>query len=151
MHDVRLSGVEPTTSTNGLLIALDPGVSTGVAFKFPDREGYLTQTITEVDSLWDLLREYKPGKLAFETFFTGARLDTHKLHTIELVGSIRGVCYVLGIPGYGQTPASKMPFLQEAKSRLKSTGVRGRDYTDHEEDALAHLLLLEYRIQKGKL
>lgn len=129
-----------------LLVAIDPGVSTGLAIK--SDETYVTNTITDYSELWDLLKS-KPDKVAFESFSTGGMVNKYMLHTIELVGSIRGICYVYQIPHYGQTPQARYPFLTDAQALLNS--ISDGSHTPHEKDALAHLLLLEYRIKEGKL
>jgi hypothetical protein len=100
--------------------------------------------------VWELLSGADPAttRVAYETFSTSGRVDTAMLHTIELVGSIIGVCFVLGIPSYPQTPQSRRSFIEEAQKllfRQKRPGLQ------HEVDALAHLLLLEYRIKKGMI
>jgi hypothetical protein len=128
-----------------VLMAIDPGVSTGAAFKIDDN--YHTCTITEAKELWDLIKNFKPDRIAFETFATGGQVDRNMLHTIELVGSIHGICYVLGIPFHGQQPQTRRSFIPPARRLL----VAQAGATKHEEDALAHLLLLEYRMEKNLL
>lgn len=142
---VALSGVAVEDVAMPMYIAIDPGVSIGVAIKYSDGK-YITCTLTEPSSLWEILKG-KPDKVAFESFRTGGRVDVNMLHTIELVGSIRGICYVLGVPSYGQLPQSRKSFLDEADAKLKDVLL----HTRHEVDALAHLLLLEWRIANNKL
>lgn len=128
-----------------LLLAIDPGPHIGVAV---DINGDMsTMTILDPYELWSIIRMHKPDALAFETFFTGNRVDANMLHTIELVGSLRGICHVLDIPAYGQMPQARKSFLQEAKAYLGE----GHSNIPHEVDALAHLLLLKWRITNGKL
>lgn len=134
---------------SGMLMAFDPGGTTGYAVSVPDIQGkrtYKTGTFDMAQQVWTLIDGTHPEKVAFETFSTGGRVDAAMLHTIELVGSIRGVCYVLGIPSYGQEPQSRRAFLEQSKGMLAGT-----QHMKHEEDALAHLLLLEWRIANGKL
>jgi hypothetical protein len=129
-----------------LLVAIDPGVSTGLAIKSDDM--YVTSTITDYSELWDMLKS-KPDKVAFETFKTAGMVNQYMLHTIELVGSIRGICYAYGIPHYGQTPAARIAFKNEAETLMEE--LSDGSHTVHELDALMHLLLLEYRIKENKL
>lgn len=127
-----------------VLLGLDPGGTTGCALKIG--RAYMTRTFVHVPELWDFIKEHRPDKVAFEVFVTAGRVDAAMIHTIELVGSIRGICHVLKIPGYGQTAQSRKGFIEPAKAILKGT-----PHTKHEEDALAHLLLLEWRMKEGKL
>lgn len=136
-------------AVSGLLIAFDPGGTTGYAVSVPVIDGtrvYKTGTFDMAQQVWDFMKSNMPERVAFETFSTGGRVDAAMLHTIELVGSIRGVCHILGIPSHGQEPQSRRGFLEQAKDMLK-----GQKHMKHEEDALAHLLLLEWRIANGKL
>ena len=128
-----------------VLMAFDPGGSTGVAVKIDDN--YHTCTITEPKELWDLIKNFKPDRIAFESFATGGQVDRNMLHTIELVGSIHGIAYVLDIPFHGQQPQARRSFILDAQRLL--SGQSGA--TRHETDALAHLLLLEHRMEKGLL
>lgn len=140
-----------TPIPDDLLMAFDPGGTSGYALSTRVMNGtrsYRTGTFDMVQPLWDLIKGSRPERVAFETFSTGGRVDAAMLHTIELCGSIRGICHVLGIASYGQTPQSRRPFLEQAQTILRGTGVK---YMTHEADALAHLLLLEWRIDKGKL
>jgi hypothetical protein len=128
-----------------VLMAIDPGGSTGVAFKIS--ANYHTCTINEPKELWDLIKNFKPDRIAFESFYTGGQVDRNMIHTIELVGSIHGICYVLGIPFHGQQPQARKSFILDARKILKTEG----GHTQHEVDALAHLLCLEYRANRGML
>jgi hypothetical protein len=109
-------------------------------------EEYATALYTNPHDLWNLIAKHPPNRLAFEVFIGTGRLDPAKQHTIELVGSLYGICYVLKIRQYPQQPQTRRPFLPQAKSILA-----GRGCTEHEHDALAHLLLLEWRIAKGQI
>lgn len=128
-----------------LLMAIDPGPHIGVALSIDGEIS--TMTLLDPKELWQLIRDSKPNMLAFETFFTGNRVDANMIHTIELVGSLRGICHVLDIPAYGQQPQARKSFMDEAKVLLGP----GHSTTPHERDALAHLLLLIWRKQHGRL
>lgn len=133
-----------------ILMGLDPGGTTGCAVKVANR--YMTTTFTLAQDLWDFISEHKPDHIAFEVFTTAGRIDTAMSHTLELVGSLRGICYVLGIPGHGQMPQARRAFLEEAERIVKrNKSMYGTPFTKHEIDATAHLLLLEWRIKEGKL
>lgn len=147
----------PTAVTpNGLIVGIDPGVATGFAVKFPDST-YATATLTSPEQLWDLLRQYRPERVAFEAF-AAQHISKYGLHTVELVGSIRGLCFVLGIHPYGQQPQARRSFLPTAErileDMLKAQGrkfTNTKDQDNHELDALAHLLCLEYRLKHGMI
>lgn len=129
-----------------VLMGVDPGVTTGVALKIGDR--YLTTTTRERNELWDMIKKYKPDKLAFETFARSGRVDQNMIYTMELVGSIRAVTYVLGIASYGQAPQTRRSYLLDAETILKNSGAK---FVEHEKDALAHVLFLEDRMARGKV
>lgn len=134
---------------DNLLLGIDPGGTTGYAVSTRVMNGtrhYQTGTFDMAHQVWDFIRAHRPERVAFETFSTGGRVDAAMLHTIELVGSIRGVCHVLNIACYGQQPQSRKAFIEQAQEKL-----RGTKHMTHEVDALAHLLLLEWRIANGKL
>src|SRR5262245_57026224 len=99
-----------------VIMAIDPGGSTGVAFKIDNN--YHTCTITDPKELWDLLKNFKPDKVAFESFATGGQVDRNMIGTMELVGSIHGICYVLGIEFYGQQPQARRSFIPPARRIL---------------------------------
>lgn len=127
-----------------ILMGIDPGVSTGIAVKFPNE--YRVVTTTDPEKLWEMIQTLRPDAVAFEAFHTGGRVDENMIHTIEVVGSIRGVCHILGIKAYGQMPQSRRSFLPDAAKILANDKFASR----HDKDALAHLLLLEWRIKEGK-
>lgn len=138
------------------MVGIDPGVATGFAVKFPDGT-YATATLTAPEQLWDLLRQYRPERVAFEAF-AAQHISKYGLHTVELVGSIRGLCFVLGMRPYGQQPQARRSFLPTAEriltDMLKAQGrkfANTKDKDNHELDALAHLLCLEYRLKHGMI
>lgn len=136
-----------------LYMAVDPGPHTGVAFKLENGR-YLTATLEGAGvgrELWQFIKDQHPTKLAFEGFHGSGRMDENRITTIELVGSIRGVCYVLGIPAYRQLAQMRLSFVPDARAILKANGLVSAGHTEHERDALAHLLCLEWRIKTGKL
>lgn len=127
-----------------IFMGIDPGPHNGIAYNIDGV--YATGLVTERNELWDLIAKHHPDRLAFEVFIGTGRLDPAKQHTIEIVGSLYGVCRILKIKQYPQQPQTRRPFLPHAKSLLQ-----GKGCSVHEHDALAHLLLLEWRIQKGQI
>lgn len=139
---------------DGILMGIDPGVSTGIAIRFPGG-AIVTNTIDTSKTcsvLWDTIYQDNVRAVAFETFATGGRVDPNMIHTIELVGSIRGVCHVAGIRAFGQQPQARRSFIPDAATILQEQSkTNDHVYTKHEVDALAHLLLFEWRIKEDKL
>lgn len=127
-----------TLAPGSMVMAIDPGGSTGLAVKYPDAT-WLTTTLTEPGELWKFLAE-RPDEVVFEIFSTQNRVDKYMIYTIELVGGIKGVIYTLGIHGFAHSPGKRYPFIQQAEDML-----RGQGHTKHEVDALAHLLAHEAR------
>jgi hypothetical protein len=130
-----------------VLFAIDPGPHTGLAVKMDDAN-YHTATIMSQTELWDMINQFRPGKLAYEIFIGSGQRDVHINYTLELVGSLNGICHVLGIKSYRQQPQERRAFIQEARTLL--AGQEGSGHTVHEVDALAHLLRLEYRLREGR-
>lgn len=137
--------VVDTLDTYPIKVAIDPGGTTGFAVKVVSE--YHTCSLTTPQELWDMLSGYKPDIVAFETFYTGGMVDINMIRTIELVGSIKGICHILKVPAHPQQPQARRAFQLDARQILR--GQRGK--TVHEEDALAHLLRLEWNLARGKL
>lgn len=128
-------------------MAVDPGGTTGVAFRLPNNEIYLTTTMTDKD-LWAWFEpgQAKPDYVVCEEwqYFDNIARPAG-VYTASLVSSLRGICHVLGITFVARTPQSRLPGMAEATSwykryRKKRT-VNKQD--SHEIDALAHLLTFE--------
>ena len=136
----------------GFLVGIDPGGSNGVAVRLPN-DFYVTATYDTPQAVWDIFRQYPQIKaVALETFHGSGRMNVVRIHTIEIVGSIRGICYVKGIPCFGQTTQTCRSYIPDAIATLTKQGRRVRmtkAEDDHEVMALAHLHLLEDRIKKG--
>lgn len=117
------------------VMAIDPGLSIGVATNWP---GYNTCVFHDKYDLLTLIGNQLPDVVVVERFATGGRLSSYGLATIELVGIIQGYCFAKGIRFVTQTPSSRKAFMSDAKGLKITTG-------PHELDALAHLLEWEYR------
>jgi len=127
-----------------VLFAIDPGPHTGMAVKIDG--DYHTATITQPTELWDMLNQFRPEVVAYEDFIGSGQRDININATLQLVGSIVGVCHVLGLKSIRNQPQARRAFIQDARRLL----VNQPGKTVHEVDALAHLLLLEYQIAHGK-
>jgi hypothetical protein len=134
-----------------VIVAVDPGQNTGFAFRF-DNGNWGTLTVEKVPDAGDRLdmvlgvlteqfQQQQCQTLVIEMFKTMSRyVSKYGLETIELVGAVRAVCHMHGIPVVQQMPAQRLYMERDAATLLKE---RGRAYTDHEVSALAHLLAYE--------
>ena len=127
-----------------VIVAFDPGGTTGVAVKVGD--DYHTTTATSPLEVYRWFLDPKPDRVVFEIFSTQGRVDKYMIYTIVLVGGIKAACEVLNIPGYAHTPQTRKAFIEEARQIL-----RGKRHVIHEVDALAHLLAHEYKRKKAGL
>lgn len=121
------------------VIAIDPGITTGVAVRYPDDT---IQTFVDKSrrSIVLFLKAATPDYVVIERFATSGRLSSFGLETIELVGMVEATCWLFDIPLHVATPIMRKPCQAIAKNLLKQIGL---DFTIHEEDALAHLLAFE--------
>lgn len=136
----------------GVIVAVDPGLASGFAIKIPG-VGYRTATFETPEDLWDAVKGSGASHLAVEAFHRSGRVDQYMIHTIEMVGSIRGICHVLSIKCYGQMNQARRSFIPDAIKELQSQGrkvVMSKAEDDHEVDALSHLMCLEWRFKEGK-
>ena len=151
----RSGGVSMEMLMSALLVAIDPGPHTGIACRLTD-DSFVTIAKEHPGDVWSMLKHDPPKMVACETFYTGGRIDIHMLRTIEMVGGVKAVCHMLQIPLFVQQPQERTAFLDEARALLgeyysRATKTQRRAAAEHELDALAHLLLLEWRLIHGKL
>lgn len=131
-------------------VAVDPGVSTGIAARLPDGT-VLTGTYT-TQEMWEFFRRWGPlmQHVAVEIFKRSNRIDPNMILTMENVGGVKAMCAMF--PNVKKLwlhdNQSRKSFLSEADGLLRAKGER---YTEHEKDALAHLLLLEYDLRLQEL
>lgn len=128
-------------------IAVDPGSSTGIAV-LTARDEIVTLTLDtsdgDVSGLLSLLIEQAPRTVVVERFITSGMMSGYGLHTVELVGAVKALHYVLLEKAFElvlRTPSQRkvcVPIAKNILSLRRSTlGVRS---TDHEVAALAHLI-----------
>lgn len=124
------------------IVAIDPGVSTGVAIKGNDE--YLTITLTLEEIKQGALLEIVQGadQVIIEFFAAfashGMRVAAPGIRAIEVVGKVMAYCEMQNIPLARQSPQNRKAFMLQARKLAK------RYSTPHEIDALAHLLTWEY-------
>jgi len=126
------------------LIAFDPGISTGCAVHGPD--GYVTAVIKDVPSLWQMIDHHQPSICIYENFSAGGLISKDGQATLRLIGAIEAVCWRLGISTVYQMPSERYGYVPKARQMLQQIK---RTPIVHEIDALAHLLLYEFRVEKG--
>lgn len=127
------------------IIAIDPGVSTGIAIHTDD-DTYITAVVTEPKKIWEMLNSQKPLVCIFENFASGGLISSPGQATIRLIGAIELACHILHIQTVLQMPQERYGQLATARLMIKQ---RGKMPVSHEVDALAHLLTYEYRVQTG--
>lgn len=136
-------------------MAIDPGASTGVAFLLVDNVGQehiITMTVPshdgDVSSVVNLLLENTPEVVILERFISRGMLSKYGLETIELVGAIKCLEHLGRMRRstffelIRRTPSQRTIYIPRAKRAMderKKAGVC-KSFTDHEVDALAHLL-----------
>lgn len=146
------------------IIALDPGVTTGVAIhrtvkgfkpvQVPggdvlvptDWEGeYLALVVTEPTKLWDLVQTHQPQTIVVENFAAGGLISKDGQATIRLVGAMELAAYITGADLVLQFPSERRAFIDKARQMLVQRAT-GKAPIVHEVDAMAHLLLYEHRL-----
>jgi len=129
------------------IIAIDPGVTTGIAIRDSTDQLHTTIVHRQKD-LWAIIDKHEPYHVVYEEFKTPGHISKDGLHTVRLIGAIECYCYTKGIRTILQHPSERRGWLFPAKNMLKASG---KKFLEHEIDALAHLLLYEDRVQRGVL
>lgn len=120
-----------------VLLAIDPGVTTGVALKVgEDRK--TTNLKSDVELFEFILMA---DEVVYENY-AGQIISKYGLHTVRLVGGIIALCWYLKKPCTRHAPVDRYPFMDKAKLILT------HQHTQHELDALAHLLRYEHDQQR---
>lgn len=129
----------------GRLIAIDPGGNTGVATKADGK--YLTYTIDKPDKVFEILTACWDA-VVYEDFNTAGNISKDGIHTLKVIGGILALCWKEEFKVYRQFPQQRMAFLARANGILRN---RLDKHTEHETDALAHLLRWEYSNATGEI
>lgn len=133
----------PILNSASKLIAVDPGITTGMAFHI----GSTLQTCVAVSAVEVLEMLDGADLVVVERFQTGGRLSGYGLETIELVGTIKGYCYAKQIECQVVTPQARYVCMAQALS-MEGSVITKSAVSKHEVDALAHLLAWETRNRK---
>lgn len=126
-----------------VLMAIDPGVSTGIAFAISPRDDttewqYSTATCTNPEQLWEFIEP--PVTHVIIERFAAQLIDKYGLHTVDVVGGAKALAWKHNMSWTIQTPQNRYPYLKLAKSLVTRKG-----HTRHEVDAMAQLLCYMYR------
>lgn len=138
-----------------MIISVDPGGSTGMAFRLDDAErsfacitipGYdIPEVVGQIAKRATIVQA-----VVIESFLGIQYRSAHGIETLELLGAVRGVCALLGIPCIKQAPAQRTAKERIARTMLQErTKALGLAFTPHEVSALAHLLTFEAAVSKA--
>lgn len=122
------------------LIAVDPGYTTGMAFRDPDGQ-LVTCVCTTRDEVLEMIGSWAE-LVIIERFATGGTLSAPGLHTIELGAEIVGWCKALKINWLYRAPMQRyggMPYARGAVGHIMPSSPTAK----HEVDALAHIFAYE--------
>lgn len=123
------------------ILAIDPGVSNGVAVYANGK--YATTIITDPK---DFLKFFYPHEVQLTQVvieqFSAQSINKYGLHTVRIVGGIEMLCGYLSIPIRQQHPQERKAFVDFAVKIARAQGpyVSIGDRHHHQVDALAHLL-----------
>jgi hypothetical protein len=128
-------------------MAIDPGGTSGLAFRMPDGEIITARAVTFEQVLDYFLGDiHKPEQVVLEewTYFS-MKVTPQGALTADICAGVRGVCYVQHIPLALRVPAARQPMQDAAERWYKQTKKKRTiaKIDSHECDALAHLLTWE--------
>jgi hypothetical protein len=128
----------------GVLVALDPGQTTGYAIFHGDQlkeAGQLNTKTIEIglQALENLLLKHRPDFVVYEAY----RVYQHKtedhansdLHTSQFIGCIKVLCLQKGIKFHNQMASVAKQFCTDDKLRTWSLWAKGQK---HARDAIRH-------------
>lgn len=132
-------------------IAIDPGISTGIAINKDGQYSTLTLSIeqTHDGKLTDLITVC--DEIIYENFVGYAshqmKVDTNGFETVRIIGGILEVCRQQKKPAFKRAAQNRLAFMKKAKDKFKNKEVDCIRPTRHETDALAHLLSYEWQVE----
>lgn len=142
------------------LVAVDPGVTTGLAIY--EDSLYTTLAIKPVTQVMEVVLKgyitavphgivtvgFPNTLVVLEDFNTAGAISEHGLHTVRLIGAIEFACHLYSIPLILQFPGERKKFIEQAKDMLVTMKPH---FQEHDKDALAHLLLYQWRKENNAL
>lgn len=133
----------PSICEDVMLLSLDPGISTGVAFYSYEIDTYHTFVTREHEKIYDLLKDMPHQGTVIIERFQAELISSYGLHTVRLVGGVEAICYIRDIKFVRQMPQQRKGFIKLAQQIINS---QGAGWVIHEVDALAHLLFYRYKM-----
>lgn len=119
-----------------MIIALDPGVTTGVAILDSQQRLRTYQDVFSHKSLMEYLEDLSPTTVVYESFVYQRR-NKVELYPVEVIGVIRLYAQKYDIPLYVQSASQAKGFITNDKIEAMGLWVKGQK---HGMDALRHLL-----------
>lgn len=119
------------------IVAVDPGPHTGLAIQTASGGQFAMMVHNQIYQLWNFLIRAKPEVIIVERFVGSVKLNQERTATIEIVGSVINMAYILNAELYIQYAGDRMAFVSEARKLLNKTKAK---IDSHEVDAMAHLL-----------
>lgn len=141
MSDTVYKGIDWAEGEDNVIVAFDPGITTGVATN--DNGHYNLFVLYTPEDLYNWISDHRAvTQIVLEDFVTGGQVDVNMLHTIRLVGGILALAHIYGIPVDLRTSITRWAFKPKAKGMFPHAII-------HARDALAHLLQYEHLLLKG--
>lgn len=134
------------------ICAVDPGLTTGIAYRF-DHGGWGTVSVPRSmeEVVLKQLESFQPKIIIIETFVGMGYLSKYGIETMELIGAIKFWCIWRKAELVRRTNVQRKPMIPVALDLLR---VRRKEldakFTDHEMDALSHLLSWERDNERGR-
>lgn len=127
-----------------MILAIDPGITTGMAIK-KDGE-YIVDSTKELEHVYKVIVSARNDLelVLIEDFTTGGRINAYGLHTVRVIGAVEALCWYFGIDYVIRTPISR--YQGQAKAR----GLKPKGTNAHEFDALCHIVAWEIETNADK-
>lgn len=127
-----------------VVMGIDPGVSTGVAFAYYTNGvyEYTTNTCTDVRDVWKQVAW--PVRVLIVEQFSAQLISKYGIHTVEVVGGVIAVAYTRDIEVIRDTPQSRRPYMEYARAHVPPREHITPYEQRHEIDALSHVIRYLY-------
>jgi hypothetical protein len=129
------------------VVALDPGVTTGIAEGAINNEGHLDfqadQAQISLKFLWEYLHRVKPDHIVYETFEfrQGKQRGNLELFSRNVIGVIQLYVELHDIHVAPQKAAQAKEFMSNERLKEEQAWLKGKE---HARDAIKHLLYWFY-------
>ncbi len=128
------------------IVALDPGISTGIAIYFDNKYTFKT-IVNDLDVIYKFLIKENPEVIVYEAFKHRPRMDKAELYSAEVIGVVKLYAQQYRVPTDNYLPSQAKAFWDMSKIKRLRLWKPGRAYI-HEMDALR--VLLTYRMQNDE-